>query len=114
MLMRLALILIAVLFLASSVHAQPAAKGRVDALGKPLPHGAIARLGTVRYGETYFSAGAHAFAPDGKSVLSVGGKAIIWGVESATSRIQLKTSSWYLAICPPVYSRDGQTALVLM
>jgi WD40 repeat protein len=63
--------------LASQSLAQPAR----DALGDPLPSGALQRLGTDRFRAGYTIAMC-AFLPDGKSVLTVdqGFTAIVWDV----------------------------------
>src|SRR6516162_6099025 len=64
-----------------------AAQPRADALGDPLPKGAIARLGTARllHDEHMLTA---AFAPDGKTIAAApdyyGGRLRLW--ETATGK----------------------------
>ena len=90
---RFALVVFAGLFCVSSIHAQAPANLRTDLLGDPLPAGAVARLGTLRFKQgitTYFDgikapvrAGAFGsgvsnatitktvFSPDGKTIVSL-------------------------------------------
>src|SRR5262245_39627114 len=55
-------------------------KPRLDLYGEPLPPGALARLGTIRFrseGENFLLR----FAPDGKTLTSVGTDALhVWDV----------------------------------
>src|SRR6516164_8909855 len=60
------------------------AKGGVDRYGDPLPSGAVARLGTVRY---RFGGHGAAFLPDGRTVVSVreGNAITLW--DARTGRL---------------------------
>jgi WD40 repeat protein len=78
MLPRFALGLFAAFILAPTARAQPPAKPRTDALGDPLPAGAVPRLGTLRFkhnfghGSLFFTTITTAvFAPDAKTMASL-------------------------------------------
>src|SRR5262245_56381522 len=60
------------------------APGRADAYGDPLPAGALARLGTVRF-RSGDPIAAVALTPDGKTLL-VGGQQTIRLLDTATGR----------------------------
>ena len=86
--------------------AKPNAKpARLDALGDPLPEGAIARLGTLRMRlATYI-----AVSPDGKLIAGVakGDHAIkLWDTSTGKEirRLQVDANRWPVA---PVFSPDG-------
>src|SRR5579862_3085193 len=86
----LAFALLVGLIIVPGTGAQPLAVARLDALGDPLPQGAIARLGTLRFkhtlGVTYpFEVSsdvyAAAFSKDGKTIASLAspfGKLRLW------------------------------------
>jgi WD40 repeat protein len=72
--------LLALLLLATPALAEP----RVDAHGDPLPEGAIARFGTIRYriGSTR-TLSAWALSPDGKSLAALDASGItIWSLDT--------------------------------
>src|SRR5215469_12758015 len=59
-------------------------KGGVDRYGDPLPPGAVARLGTVRY---RFGGSSAAFLPDGRTVVSVRDGSAIYLWDARTGRL---------------------------
>jgi RNA polymerase sigma factor (sigma-70 family) len=61
------------------------AKARLDLHGDPLPEGASARLGTMRF--RHGNGAALAFTPDGKSVLTCGGDRTIRTWDAANGRL---------------------------
>jgi RNA polymerase sigma factor (sigma-70 family) len=62
-------------------------KPRTDRYGDPLPDGAVARLGTVRFREPYTHFYAVNFSPDGQSLAAINdqGRVSVWSM--ATGRI---------------------------
>ncbi len=91
----------------ASLSAAEEVKPRTDAFGDPLPAGALARLGTVRFrlDHPYFSL---ALSPDGK-LLAVGQRKGITLIDTATSlkvrKIQLSVNGGTERL---VYSPDGR------
>ena len=85
---------------------------RIDALGDPLPAGAVARLGTVRFNHGD-GLKALLFTPDGKAVVSVGnGLARVWDAASGAERSQFPTngSDWDE---PAVVTPDGKRLVLV-
>jgi RNA polymerase sigma factor (sigma-70 family) len=94
--------------------AQPEAAPRVrtDRYGDPLPPGAVARLGTVRFrhdGE----AGALAFSPDGAVLASVcSGEVILWDSATGRERRRLPVAVGLLDGQVLDFTPDGRTLAV--
>src|SRR5262245_21305495 len=77
-----------VLLLTTFVSAdEPSGKPRADTHGDPLPHGASARFGSVRFrhGDTIT---AVAYSPDGKTLITVGNDRTIrvWDLETGKEK----------------------------
>jgi WD40 repeat protein len=69
------------LLLSSLSVAAPEESARVDTHGDPLPAGAVARIGTVRFRHPWIYCAA--FAPDGKTLATCGDGAIrLWNAET--------------------------------
>jgi WD40 repeat protein len=107
--LRLPIAILIVLLAATA----PVAQGvKVDCYGDPLPAGAVARLGTVRWrngdGTTLL-----AFLPDGKTLLSAGWDATVrhWDVATGkeTRRFRLSGQRADEARGPILVSADGKT-----
>jgi len=97
-------------WLAPSRAGEPAAPARRDALGDPLPEGALARLGSTRFrhGGTVWHL---AFSPDGKTVASSSnGQAVrIWDVKTGR---KVRESERRYGGGALAYSPDGATLAV--
>jgi RNA polymerase sigma factor (sigma-70 family) len=95
----------------SSTHPTPETKRKLDALGDPLPEGAVARLGTRR-----FHAGLIAsliFAPDGKRLISRNNGAVnIWDAASGKELRQLQFDAVYEGGGVLDLSADGKRVAV--
>src|SRR5262249_34702352 len=90
--------------------APPAAGPRLDTHGDPLPAGAIARLGTVRFRHAKGIA-ALALSPDGKTITSVGGDGSIV-LHSAATGAKLRSFAGEASYCSVAIAPDGKTVAV--
>jgi WD40 repeat protein len=81
----------------------------VDQAGDPLPAGAVARLGTVRFRhEAFFMHGRRiAFMPDRKTIVSVESPSVIRFWEAATGRVLREVHTGELSIRGFALSPDG-------
>jgi RNA polymerase sigma factor (sigma-70 family) len=90
---------------------QAAAKPQdADADGDPLPPGAIARLGTLRFrhGDAVLSL---AYSPDGKKVASGCGDGTVWVWEAATGKEMLSLKAHHYFISAVAFSPDGKVLI---
>jgi hypothetical protein len=80
---RISWIIVVLLLAAGSAHGQPGEpkKPRVDLYGDPLPAGAVARPGTLRFRnvDSFYLTGevSLAWTPDGRFLVSGGGRAVV-------------------------------------
>jgi hypothetical protein len=92
---RPALLLVALVALASAQ--EPAPKVPVDAFGDPLPPGAVARLGTVRFRTADFPKQL-AVSPDGKRVVSTQSmqhvRLTVWEVDTGRQIREVELSDY--------------------
>src|SRR5207253_8727943 len=80
---------------------------RRDLFGDPLPEGAVARLGTVRFNHGDSLATLH-FLPDGKTILSEGnGIARLWNADTGEQLGEFPTAKPF--IDETVLTPDGKT-----
>src|SRR5579884_2859236 len=89
-----------------------APKNAIDAHGDPLPEGAVARLGTVRFNH---GDGLHSlfFSPDGKTIISEGNGTIrFWDARTGKELDRIRTDKPYYKF-PTVLLPDGETLISL-
>jgi WD40 repeat protein len=84
------------------------AKGRADRMGDPLPPGAVARLGTVRFRHEDWGGGTLTFLPDGKTLVSISQARSIQFWEARTGRLLRTLSTGEFYINGFALSRDGK------
>jgi RNA polymerase sigma factor (sigma-70 family) len=87
-------------------------EARTDRFGDPLPHGAVSRLGTVR-----FNHGGRVFrfhiTPDAKTIVSVGyGSICLWDAATGKEKRRLAADSLDSG-APTLLLADGKTLLTL-
>ncbi|HEY7312346.1 MAG TPA: hypothetical protein VH643_23485 [Gemmataceae bacterium] len=99
-------LLVFVLFLGGN-HILLGAEPRTDRYGDPLPEGAIARLGTVRYRWSMHS--TPVFAPDGKTLISCGWDNTIRIWEATTGKLLRSWPAHEQRINSLAVAPDGKT-----
>jgi RNA polymerase sigma factor (sigma-70 family) len=90
----------------------PQPQARLDRYGDPLPPGALARLGTLRFRHSYFTGGV-VFSPDGKKLATVGANStgrplVIWDAQTGRQLLQPAVPASVLAAA---FSPDGKTVV---
>src|SRR3954454_20821417 len=104
------LLLYALLMLAVAVNVAPSQQPTKDLHGDPLPDGAIARIGTVRWRHSDVVAFA-AFLPDSKKVIcaSMDGVIRLWDFPSGKELRRIPAPSAFKALNAVALSADGQS-----
>src|SRR5436309_7559505 len=102
-------VLLAVLAVFARPASTTAETPRGDVFGDPLPPGATARLGTVRFRQSGTAVRTLLFSPDGRRLLSGDGSRLyLW--DSATGRRAVEIERVeYAAGSSHVFSGDGKT-----
>jgi len=76
----------------SSAKFAPDDRSRTDVYRDPLPAGAVARLGTIRFRRHSEGLTDLAFLPDGKTIVTAGGHAVqFWDAENGRLRREIST-----------------------
>lgn len=78
---------------------------REDQLGDPLPEGAIARIGTLRW---WYPATRLTYSPDGRWLAATGGHTVIFDASTGAVQFHLKRSANYV-----FFSADSKTVITL-
>ena len=79
-----------------------------DLYGDPLPEGAVARLGSVRFRSPDGSVSGLHFSADGKTLLTVGGDATLRVWETSTGRLLNEVRPEPVYVRAVVFSPDGK------
>jgi WD40 repeat protein len=82
-------------------------RGRLDRFGDPLPAGALVRLGSARFRHSV-EAGAVAFAPDGKTLATGGGDALVRLWDAATGGELGRFHGHVSPVVSVAFSPDGR------
>lgn len=85
---------------------------RTDLYGDPLPAGAVARLGTVRFRHGGFGAHGLTFLPDGKTLVAANEEGSIWFWEATTGKLLRTFDTRPLTIRAFALSPDGKQIAV--
>ena len=95
------------IFVATAIVTAAETQAAEDALGDPLPEGAVQRLGTARM---RFSVSDLCYLPDGRGVFAKGSNIEIWNLATGESQATHRVAG--SSIRSVVASRDGKTLLV--